>query len=186
VVESRSHGRSASVVADCLSLVFHLVDSRSCVFTQSRAWLLMSVTSVLAYTPCNRLRGRGTAQEFSSMLSLEYGPVYLWLAYYCWAARRTKLSPGPQKVGFRRLVRNATLPNEALPLLDSQHWSAWQIRRVAGMFFGSRQSNGNRCIAVEGCLSDLIAVGSPKLWPTLKSMTLAINSIPIAPHPRER
>ena len=34
------------------------------------------------------------------MLSLEYGPVYLWLAYYCWAARRTKLSPGPQEVGL--------------------------------------------------------------------------------------
>jgi hypothetical protein len=33
-------------------------------------------------------------------LSLEYGPVYLWLAYYCWAARRTRLSPGPQEVGL--------------------------------------------------------------------------------------
>jgi len=34
------------------------------------------------------------------MLSLEYGPVYVWLVYYCWAARRTKLSPGPQEVGL--------------------------------------------------------------------------------------
>jgi len=34
------------------------------------------------------------------MLSLEYGPVYLWLAYYCWAARRTKPSPCPREVGL--------------------------------------------------------------------------------------
>jgi hypothetical protein len=34
------------------------------------------------------------------MLSLEYGTVYLWLAYYCWAARRMNLSPGPQEVGL--------------------------------------------------------------------------------------
>jgi hypothetical protein len=34
------------------------------------------------------------------MLSFEYSPVYLWLAYYCSATRRTKLSPGPQEVGL--------------------------------------------------------------------------------------
>jgi hypothetical protein len=34
------------------------------------------------------------------MLSFEYSPVYFWLAYYCSATRRTKLSPGPQEVGL--------------------------------------------------------------------------------------
>jgi len=51
------------------------------------------------------------------------------------------------------------------------------------MFFGSRQSNGNRCIAVEGCLSDLIAVFA-KTLADFEINDLAINSIPIAPHPR--
>jgi hypothetical protein len=46
------------------------------------------------------------------MLSLEYGPVYLWLAYYCWAARRTKLSPGPQEVGLSTTGMQRYLPNE--------------------------------------------------------------------------
>ena len=33
------------------------------------------------------------------MLSLEYGPVYLWLTYYCWAAWGKKPSAGVQEIG---------------------------------------------------------------------------------------
>src|SRR5260370_13495209 len=51
-------------------------------FYPSTAWLLMSVTSVLGYTP-PIADGAGNSLL---MLSLEYGPVYFWLAYYCWAA----------------------------------------------------------------------------------------------------
>ncbi len=68
-------------------------------FYPSSAWLLMSVTSVLAYTPAIAYGAGEPLKNSLLMLSLEYGPVYLWLAYYCWAARRTKLSPGPQQAG---------------------------------------------------------------------------------------
>jgi alpha-1,6-mannosyltransferase len=71
-------------------------------FYPSGAWLLMSVTSVLAYTPAIVYGAGEPLKNSLLMLSLEYGPVYLWLAYYCWAARRTKLSPGPQEVGLSR------------------------------------------------------------------------------------
>ena len=30
---------------------------------------------------------------------IQYGPVYVWLAYHCWAAHRAKISPGPLAVG---------------------------------------------------------------------------------------
>jgi alpha-1,6-mannosyltransferase len=69
-------------------------------FYPSSAWLLMSVTSVLAYTPAIAYGAGEPLKNSLLMLSLEYGPVYLWLAYYCWAARRTKLLPGPQDVGL--------------------------------------------------------------------------------------
>ncbi len=69
-------------------------------FYPSGAWLLMSVTSVLAYTPAIAYGAGEPLKNSLLMLSLEYGPVYLWLAYYCWAARRAKLSPGPQEVGL--------------------------------------------------------------------------------------
>ena len=69
-------------------------------FYPSAAWLLMSVTSVLAYTPAITYGAGEPLKNSLLMLSLEYGPVYLWLTYYCWAARRTKLSPGPQEVGL--------------------------------------------------------------------------------------
>jgi len=69
-------------------------------FYPSCAWLLMSVTSVLAYTPAIAYGAGEPLKNSLLMLSLEYGPVYLWLAYDCWAARRTKLSPGPQEVGL--------------------------------------------------------------------------------------
>lgn len=69
-------------------------------FYPSSAWLLMSVTSVLAYTPAIAYGAGEPLKNPLLMLSLEYGPVYLWLAYDCWAARRTKLSPGPQEVGL--------------------------------------------------------------------------------------
>jgi hypothetical protein len=67
-------------------------------FYPSSAWLLMSVTSVLGYTPAITFGAGEPLQNSLLMLSLEYGPVYVWLAYYCWAARRAKLSPGPQEV----------------------------------------------------------------------------------------
>jgi alpha-1,6-mannosyltransferase len=68
-------------------------------FYPSAAWLLMSVTSFLAYTPAIAYGGGEPLENSLLMLSLEYGPVYLWLAYYCWAAHRAKLSPGPLTVG---------------------------------------------------------------------------------------
>jgi alpha-1,6-mannosyltransferase len=67
-------------------------------FYPSGAWLLMSVTSVLGYTPAISYGAGEPLKNSLLMLSLEYGPVYVWLAYYCWAARRTNL--GPQKVGL--------------------------------------------------------------------------------------
>ncbi len=69
-------------------------------FYPSAAWLLMSVTSVLAYAPAIAYGAGEPLKNSLLMLSLEYGPVYLWLAYYCWLARRTKLSLGPQEVGL--------------------------------------------------------------------------------------
>src|SRR5246500_1185017 len=70
-------------------------------FYPSAAWLLMSVTSVLGYTP-PLADGSGNSLL---MLSLEYGPVYLWLAYYCWAARGNRRSAVLQELGIRH--RNA-------------------------------------------------------------------------------
>lgn len=67
-------------------------------FYPSPAWLLMSVTSVLGYTPAITYGAGEPLKNSLLMLSLEYGPVYLWLAYYCWATRRTKLLPHRQEV----------------------------------------------------------------------------------------
>jgi alpha-1,6-mannosyltransferase len=67
-------------------------------FYSSPAWLLMSITSVLAYTPAIAYGAEEPLKHSLLMLSLEYGPVYLWLAYSCWAACRMKLSPGPREV----------------------------------------------------------------------------------------
>jgi alpha-1,6-mannosyltransferase len=67
-------------------------------FYPSAAWLLMTVTSVLAYTPAITYGAGEPLTNSLLMLSLEYGPVYLWLVYYCWAARRSKLSTVPQAV----------------------------------------------------------------------------------------
>jgi hypothetical protein len=64
-------------------------------FYPSAAWLLMSVTSVLGYTP-PLADGSGNSVL---MLSLEYGPVYLWLAYYCWAARKRR-SADVEEIGI--------------------------------------------------------------------------------------
>jgi hypothetical protein len=69
-------------------------------FYPSGAWLLMSVTSVLGYTPAISYGAGEPLKNSLLMLSLEYGPVYVWLAYYCWAARRTNLSTGSQEVGL--------------------------------------------------------------------------------------
>ena len=60
-------------------------------FYPNAAWLLMSVTCVLGYTPAI---SEGAGEPFKNsllMLSLEYGPVYLWLTYHCWAAIKKKL-----------------------------------------------------------------------------------------------
>ena len=67
-------------------------------FYPNAAWLLMSVTSVLAYTPAITYGAGEPLKNSLLMLSLEYGPVYLWLAYYCWSARGMKLSVVSQAV----------------------------------------------------------------------------------------
>jgi hypothetical protein len=67
-------------------------------FYPRAAWLLMSVTSVLAYTPAIVFGAGEPLKNSILMLSLEYGPVFAWLAYYCWAARRVKMSLAPQVV----------------------------------------------------------------------------------------
>ena len=54
------------------------------------AWLLMSITSILAYTPAITYGAGEPLKHFLLMLSLEYAPVYLWLAYSCWASHQTK------------------------------------------------------------------------------------------------
>jgi hypothetical protein len=56
----------------------------------------MSVTIVLAYTPAIVFGAGEPLKSSLLMLSLEYGPVYVWLVYYWWAARRDRLSPAPQ------------------------------------------------------------------------------------------
>jgi len=69
-------------------------------FYPNAAWLLMSVTCILAYTPAIAFGADEPLRNSLLMLSLEYLPVYLWLAYYGWVARKTRLSPGPQEVEF--------------------------------------------------------------------------------------
>lgn len=64
-------------------------------FYRNAAWLLMSVTTVLAYTPAIVFGAGEPLQSSLLMLSLEYGPVYVWLVYYGWAARRANISPMP-------------------------------------------------------------------------------------------
>jgi len=73
-------------------------------FYPSAAWLLMSITSILAYTPAITYGAGEPLKNSLLMLSLEYVPVYLWLAYYCWAAHRTKLSPSPREVPPRPMI----------------------------------------------------------------------------------
>jgi len=63
-------------------------------FYPSGAWLLMSVTSVLGYTPAISYGAGEPLKNSLLMLSLEYGPVYVWLAYYCWAARKGETISG--------------------------------------------------------------------------------------------
>jgi hypothetical protein len=67
-------------------------------FYPSAAWLLMSVTTVLAYSPPIAYGADEPLKNSLLMLSLEYGPVYLWLAYYGWTTRKKKLSQGPWEV----------------------------------------------------------------------------------------
>ena len=58
----------------------------------------MSVTSVLAYTPSITYGAGEPLKNSLLMLSLEYGPVYLWLAYYGWAARSMEPFLSEQKI----------------------------------------------------------------------------------------
>jgi alpha-1,6-mannosyltransferase len=67
-------------------------------FYPSAAWLLMSITAVLAYSPPIAYGADEPLKNSLLMLSLEYGPVYLWLAYYGWTTRKRKLSHGPREV----------------------------------------------------------------------------------------
>ena len=69
-------------------------------FYPSGAWLLMSVTTVLAYSPPIAYGAGEPLKNSLLLLSLEYGPVYVWLAYYGWVARRTKQSPVPREVAL--------------------------------------------------------------------------------------
>jgi hypothetical protein len=52
----------------------------------------MSVTCVLGYTPVISEGAGRPIKNSLLMLSLEYGPVYLWLAYCGWVAIRKKLA----------------------------------------------------------------------------------------------
>jgi hypothetical protein len=71
-------------------------------FYPSAAWLLMSITTVLAYSPAIAYGAGEPLKNSLLMLSLEYSPVYLWLAYYGWTTRKTKLSRGSRRLSFRR------------------------------------------------------------------------------------
>jgi alpha-1,6-mannosyltransferase len=68
-------------------------------FYPSAAWLLMTVTSILAYAPAIALGADQPLKHSLLMLSLEYGPVYLWLGYYVWA-RSASCPFGPRQVGL--------------------------------------------------------------------------------------
>jgi hypothetical protein len=70
-------------------------------FYPSAAWLLMSVTTVLAYTPVIAYAAGEPLQDSLLMLSLEYGPVYLWLLYYGWASRRRNVCKVREWPGLR-------------------------------------------------------------------------------------
>ena len=67
-------------------------------FYLSAAWMLMSVTCVLGYTPVINYGAGEPLTNSLLMLSLEYIPVYIWLAYYCWDAYLTKV-PVAQEAG---------------------------------------------------------------------------------------
>ena len=90
MVKSDSHGRSATAVADRLSLVFHVVDSLPVLLPKRR--MAADERYQRAYTPPITYGAGEPLKDSLLMLSLEYGPVYLWLAYYCRSARRMKLS----------------------------------------------------------------------------------------------
>jgi hypothetical protein len=63
-------------------------------FYPSAAWLLMSVTTVLAYSPPIAYGAGEPLKNSLLMLSLEYGAVYGWLVYDWWVTRNRKVSPG--------------------------------------------------------------------------------------------
>jgi hypothetical protein len=67
-------------------------------FYRNPAWLLMSVTAVLAYTPAIVFGAAEPLKSSLLMLSLEYGPAYAWLLYYGWAACLANISPMPSAV----------------------------------------------------------------------------------------
>lgn len=59
-------------------------------FYPNPAWLLMSISSILAYTPAIAYGADSPLEHSLLMLSLEYVPVYVWLGYFAWAARRKR------------------------------------------------------------------------------------------------
>jgi len=61
-------------------------------FYPSAAWLLMSVTTVLAYSPPIAYGAGEPLKNSLLMLSLEYGAVYIWLVYDFWAGWKKKSS----------------------------------------------------------------------------------------------
>src|SRR5256884_5650794 len=65
MVESRPYGRGAAGVADCLSLVFHLVDPLL-VLLPKRCMAAYDRDQRLGLHSRNHLRSRGAAQEFRS------------------------------------------------------------------------------------------------------------------------
>ena len=67
-------------------------------FYPSAPWLLMSVTTVLAYSVPIACGAGEPLKNSLLLLSLEYGPVYLWLAYSCWAMCRTKVFRAAEEV----------------------------------------------------------------------------------------
>lgn len=69
-------------------------------FYSSAPWLLMSVTCILAYTPAIANGADGPLQNSLLMLLLEYGPVYLWLGYHCWTARKRNASVARHRAEF--------------------------------------------------------------------------------------
>ena len=89
MVESRARRRRGSCVADCLPLVFHMVDPVS-VFLSKPGMVADGRHEYPGYTPQIADGAWDPLKNSLLMLSLEYGPVYIWLAYQVWQAYEKK------------------------------------------------------------------------------------------------